>query len=71
VAQRESFEKIKDYLTKPPVLRAPKIGEIQVIYSGAVEGNMVCAYPRRSGQRVCGGVYEQKIVGRGNQVQTC
>jgi hypothetical protein len=35
--QREAFEKIKKYLTAPPVLRAPKAGEPFKMYIDAQE----------------------------------
>jgi hypothetical protein len=35
--QREAFEKIKEYLMSPPVLRAPKVGNLFRMYIAAQE----------------------------------
>jgi hypothetical protein len=35
--QKETFEKIKEYLAAPPVLRAPKLGEMFKLYIAAKE----------------------------------
>jgi hypothetical protein len=50
-SQWEAFERIKDYLTRPPVLQAPKIGRVFMLYVAASE-------------RVLGVVLTQDAIGK-------
>jgi ABC-type sugar transport system substrate-binding protein len=41
IEQKEAFECIKEYLTKPPVLQAPKNGGVYIAASDGVMGAML------------------------------
>jgi hypothetical protein len=65
-AQREVFECIKDYLSKPPVLQTKNWQNFQVIRGRTKGGSRIGANPRGGRRRVCHGIRKQEIIKRRN-----